>query len=194
MSEHKRRRKGPSRTTEKLALRNRVSAENLTSVAEWASALPGHRFARRARLPKVRFNGRLTSRLRIGISARICHPNRNQLQSGAAAIVYRRGTIALSAGMTDLDRPEEPEDPKELCSAVVDALKDAARQSDPREFNRLTRHALALIERARAIGHGRPHPASETAASQVLSKNDQVKPRPLSKIIEFIVRLWRRSA
>jgi hypothetical protein len=126
----KRRRKGPSRTTEKLALRKSGSPENLTPVAEWTSGLPGHRFARRQRLPKARFDG-LTSLLHIGISARIRYRNRNQLQSGAAAIVYRRGTITLSAGMTDLDRPEEPEDPKELRSAAVDALKDAARQSDP---------------------------------------------------------------
>jgi hypothetical protein len=96
--------------------------------------------------------------------------------------------------MTGLGRPNKPEDPQQLRSAAVDALKDAARQSDPREFSRLTRHALALIERARAIGHGRPHPALETAASQVTSRDDQVKPRPFSKIIEFVVRLWRRSA
>src|SRR5208283_2180152 len=29
------------------------------------------------------------------------------------------------------------------------------RQSDPGEFDRLTRHALGLIERARAVEHGR---------------------------------------
>ena len=96
--------------------------------------------------------------------------------------------------MTGLGRPNKPEDPQQLRNAAVDALKDAARQSDPQEFSRLTRHALALIERARAIGHSRPHPASETAANQVPSKDDQVKRRPSAKIIEFIVKLWRRSA
>jgi hypothetical protein len=76
--------------------------------------------------------------------------------------------------MTDSDSPRESEDPKELRSAAVDALKDAARQSDPREFNRLTRHALALIERARAIGHGRRHAGSETTETQVLHRDDAV--------------------
>ena len=127
----------------------------------------------------------------MGISARICHRNRNQLQSGAAAIVYRRGAITFSAGMTDLDRPEKPEDPKELRSAAVDALKDAACQSDPREFNRLTRHALALIERARAIAHGRQHAASEEPEAQASQRDDQANPRSPHKITEFFVRLRR---
>ena len=96
--------------------------------------------------------------------------------------------------MTDLDRPEEPEDPNELRSAAVDALQEAARQTDPQEFNRLTRHALALIERARAIGHGRQHAASEAAETQVLQKDNAVRPGLSHKIIKFIVRLWRSSA
>lgn len=96
--------------------------------------------------------------------------------------------------MTDLDRPEEPEDPKELRRAAVDALQNAARQTDPREFNRLTRHALALIERARAIGHGRQHAMSEAAETQVLQRDDAVTSGFSHKIIKFIVRLWRRSA
>ena len=96
--------------------------------------------------------------------------------------------------MTDLDPREEEEDPKELRSAAVDALRDAARQSDPQEFNRLTRHALALIERARAIGHGRQHAVSEVVETQLLQKDDAVRPGLSHKIIKFIVRLWRRSA
>jgi len=96
--------------------------------------------------------------------------------------------------MTDLDPCEEEQDPKELRSAAVDTLKDAARQSDPLEFNRLTRHALALIERARAIGHGRQDAGSEVAETQVLQKDDAVKPGLSHKIINFIVRLWRSSA
>ena len=95
--------------------------------------------------------------------------------------------------MTDLDPHEEPEDPQELRSAAVDALRDAARQSDPQEFNRLTRHALALIERARAIRHGRQYAGSEAAGTRVLPRNDKQKPHSSHKIIEFIIRLWRHS-
>ena len=95
--------------------------------------------------------------------------------------------------MTDLDPQDESEDPQELRSAAVDALKDAARQSDPQEFNRLTRHALALIERARAIRHGRHYAGSEAAGTRVLPTNGKEKPRSSHKIIEFIIRIWRHS-
>jgi hypothetical protein len=78
--------------------------------------------------------------------------------------------------MTDLDRLEAPEDPKELRSAAVDALLNAARQTDPREFNRLTRHALALIERAGAIGHARQHAVSEAAETQSFRKMTREDP------------------
>ena len=53
--------------------------------------------------------------------------------------------------MRKRDPEGEPEEPAVLRGAAVDALRDAVRQSDPQEFNRLTRYALALIERARAI-------------------------------------------
>jgi hypothetical protein len=96
--------------------------------------------------------------------------------------------------MIDLDRPEGPEDPKKLRSAAVDALQEAARQSDPREFNRLTRHALALIERARAIRRGREHAVPEAAETHVFQKDDAVRPGLSHKIIKFIVSLWHRSA
>ena len=96
--------------------------------------------------------------------------------------------------MTDLDRPEGPEDPKELRSAAVDALQNAARQTDPQEFNRLTRHALALIERARAIGHARQHAVPGAAETQIFRKDDAVRPGLSHKIIKFIVSLWHRSA
>ena len=96
--------------------------------------------------------------------------------------------------MADFGRLEEPEDPKALRRAAVDTLRDAARQTDPREFSRLTRHALALIERARAIAHGRQHAGSETTETQVLHRDDAVRPSSSHKMIEFIVRLWRRSA
>ena len=95
--------------------------------------------------------------------------------------------------MTDLDRPDAPEDPKGLPSAAVDALQNAARQTDPREFDRLTRHALALIERARAIGHGRQHAVSDEAKTQVFQKDDAGRPGLSHKIIKFIVSLWHRS-
>ena len=78
--------------------------------------------------------------------------------------------------MGDFDPTEEPKDPKELRSAAVDALKDATRQNDPREFNRLTLHALALIERARAIGHGRQNAVSKAAETQISRRNGQVNP------------------
>jgi hypothetical protein len=96
--------------------------------------------------------------------------------------------------MTDQDRPEGPEDPKELRSAAVDALQNAARQTDPQGFNRLTRHALALIERARAIGQGRQNAVFEATETQVFRKEDAVRPGLSRKIIKFIVSLWRRSA
>ena len=96
--------------------------------------------------------------------------------------------------MTNRDSPEGPEDPKELRSAAVDALQNAARQTDPQEFNRLTRHALALIERARAIGHGRQNAVSEAGETQVFQKEDAVRPGLSHKIIKFIVSLWHRSA
>jgi hypothetical protein len=96
--------------------------------------------------------------------------------------------------MTDLDPREEEEDPKELRSAAVDALQEAARQSDPQEFNRLTRHALALIERARAIRRGREHAVPEATETQVLRRDGAVRAGLSHKIIKFIVRLWRTSA
>ena len=96
--------------------------------------------------------------------------------------------------MTDLDRPEAPEDLKGLRSAAVDALQNAARQTDPQEFNRLTRHALALIERSRAIGHARQHAVPDAAETRVLQKDDAVRPGLSHKIIKFIVSLWHRSA
>jgi hypothetical protein len=94
--------------------------------------------------------------------------------------------------MTEPDPRKEPEDPNELRSAAVDALKDAARQTDPQEFNRLTRHALALIEQARAIRHRRQCIVSEAAETQVLRRDEQVKPRSPHRIIEFLAGLWHR--
>jgi hypothetical protein len=53
--------------------------------------------------------------------------------------------------VTELDPEEQDDEPATLRSAVVEALQSAARQNDPKELDRLTRYALALIERARAI-------------------------------------------
>jgi hypothetical protein len=58
--------------------------------------------------------------------------------------------------VTYSDLPPEEEGAVELRSPRrrVSKEKRAVRQSDPREFDRLTRHALGLIERARAIQRG----------------------------------------
>jgi hypothetical protein len=47
-----------------------------------------------------------------------------------------------------MNHPERPAeaDVEDLRDAAVEALQSAARQSDPREFDRLTRLALRLIE------------------------------------------------
>jgi len=63
--------------------------------------------------------------------------------------------------MTELDPEGEEDEPAALRSAAIEALQSAARQNDPKEFDQLTRYALALIERARAIGHRRQSAISE---------------------------------
>src|SRR5271157_2306910 len=68
--------------------------------------------------------------------------------------VSKTPKFTRSGIMTDLEPPPEEERPAELRSAAAESLKRAARQTDPREFDRLTRHALGLIDRARAIQHG----------------------------------------
>ena len=94
--------------------------------------------------------------------------------------------------MADFDHLDEPDDPNELRSAAVDALKSAARQTDPREFSRLTHYALALIERARIIRHGGNHAILEASKTEVLQKDDVVRPGMLyHKILKFIAALRR---
>lgn len=56
--------------------------------------------------------------------------------------------------MTHSEPESETEDPANLRDAAVKALQSAVRQKDPHEFDRLTRHALRLLQRARAIGRG----------------------------------------
>jgi hypothetical protein len=62
-----------------------------------------------------------------------------------------------------IPEPEQArkEEPAALLSAAIEALRNAARQKDPREFDRLTRYGLAPIERACAVGQGRRRAASE---------------------------------
>jgi hypothetical protein len=64
---------------------------------------------------------------------------------------------------TIISEPEQAreEEPAALRSAAVEALRNAARQKEPREFDRLTRYGLGLIERARAIRQGRRRTGSE---------------------------------
>jgi hypothetical protein len=65
--------------------------------------------------------------------------------------------------MTHFEPKAETEHPTKLRSAAVKALQRAARQNDPREFDRLTRHALRLLQQARAIRYGLRPPTGGTA-------------------------------
>jgi len=68
--------------------------------------------------------------------------------------------------MTHSEPESETEDPANLRNAAVKALQSAVRQKDPHEFDRLTRHALRLLQRARAIGHGLRARSGEAPALQ----------------------------
>ena len=57
--------------------------------------------------------------------------------------------------MDEFESRSDDEEAVELRDAAVEALQSAARQSDPREFDRLTRLGLGLIERAQVIRQGR---------------------------------------
>jgi len=97
--------------------------------------------------------------------------------------------------MTELDPEREEDEPAALRSAAVEALQSAARQSDPKESDRLTRHGLALIERARAIGHRRRSGISEADGANVRNEpriQEQEGPHHLRKVTaKFIATLWR---
>jgi hypothetical protein len=56
--------------------------------------------------------------------------------------------------MKERDPESEEEKPTALRGRAVELLQRAARQNDPSEFDRLTRYALALIERGRVLRHG----------------------------------------
>jgi hypothetical protein len=73
--------------------------------------------------------------------------------------------------MNDCRRRSAEEDAEDLRNAAVEALQSAARQSDPREFDRLTRLALRLIEWARAIRRGRRRAVSQTGSGSVSRDN-----------------------
>jgi hypothetical protein len=101
--------------------------------------------------------------------------------------------------MTGIEREGETENPDELRSAAVEALLSAAHQSDPREFDRLTRHALGLIQRARAIRHSlrpvRPRGAPVLREDDGMAKREEFRmPGKLrAKFIDTLCRLcsWR---
>jgi hypothetical protein len=97
--------------------------------------------------------------------------------------------------MTELDPEREEDEPAALRSAAVEALQSAARQSDPKESDRLTRHGLALIERARAIGHRRRSGISEadgtTVRNEPRMQEDEGPRHSLTLAAKFIATLWR---
>jgi hypothetical protein len=97
--------------------------------------------------------------------------------------------------MTELEPEREEDEPEALRSAAVEALQSAARQSDPKESDRLTRHGLALIERARAIGHRRRSGISEADGATVRNEprmQENEGPRhSLTLAAKFIATLRR---
>jgi hypothetical protein len=114
--------------------------------------------------------------------------------SGAGVCLPKPPRITWSAVMTELEPEREEDEPEALRSAAVEALKSAARQSDPKESDRLTRHGLTLIERARAIGH-RQNGTSEvdgTSMWNVSRMQEEKRPhRSRSSTARLITTLWR---
>jgi hypothetical protein len=84
--------------------------------------------------------------------------------------------------MTDFEPEAETESPAELRNAAIEALQNAARQRDPNDFGRLTRHALHLIERARAIPHGRRRAVPEVEGMSALRSKDEQARRKESRV------------
>jgi hypothetical protein len=97
--------------------------------------------------------------------------------------------------MTELEPEREEDEPEALRIAAVEALQSAARQSDPKESDRLTRHGLALIERARAIGHRRRTGISEANGAPVRNAHrmqEEERPRRSRSLrAKLIATLWR---
>src|SRR5215510_8239341 len=83
--------------------------------------------------------------------ARIPQQNREPLQSRPASTSYGR-RCNYAAGHHVRNRAGKR---RRAGSAAVEELQSAARQKDPKEFDRLSRYGLALIERARTIGQRR---------------------------------------
>ena len=96
--------------------------------------------------------------------------------------------------MTEFERQDETEKATELHDAAAECLQSAALQSDPREFDRLTRHTLGLIARARAIQHRRRavSGSNEKRVTQDSSFMLREERPPVSRkyAIEFIGTLW----
>lgn|SRR5215831_6586721 len=94
--------------------------------------------------------------------------------------------------MTELDPKREEDEPAVLRGAAVEALQIAARQYDPKEFERLTRFGLALIERARAIGRRRRRAISETDMRLQDCMQGEEEPRHSRRLTaKFIASSWR---
>ena len=97
--------------------------------------------------------------------------------------------------MTELEPEREEDEPEALRSAAVEALQSAARQSDPKESDRLTRYGLALIERARAVGHRRRDGIPEADGAPVRNAHrieEEERPRrSRSLTAKLIATLWR---
>ena len=108
--------------------------------------------------------------------------------------------------MDDPEPRSEGGEATELRSAGAASLQSAVRQSDPREFDRLTRHALRLIELARAIQCGRRRavlreygpevspdnvPKSEKTRDNLPKSEKKGLPMSRKLIAEFIGTLWR---
>jgi len=103
--------------------------------------------------------------------------------------------IRRSATMSEPEQASE-EEPAALRSAAIEALQSAARQRDPKEFDRLTRYGLALIERARAIPQRRRGVGSEgdkpaSHGEQAARREKEGRGRLRNSTAEFINKLWR---
>jgi aquaporin Z len=107
--------------------------------------------------------------------------------------------------MTDAKPRSDDKEAAELRRAATESLKSAARQRDPREFDRLTRHALDLIARARAIENGGRRDVSRSSGaggapddvggSAVLRGDDELERRQMMVIArplsaEFFGTFW----
>ena len=101
--------------------------------------------------------------------------------------------------MTDFEPQDESEDLFEIRKAAVEALQKAARQSNPREFDRLTRYALWLIDRARAIRRGRQRAVPGTDETLDFPKKDETATKEKSRMprslrAKFTGTRWRPSS